>query len=94
MPHIDIEIADLEAILTNHTSEHSPEELASMEEQLFKFNHVKDLWEEFGDVPMDPVLEITEQSWHHFPAGTRRETIWHWFESEFNLSVAENLMYP
>ena len=32
MPHIDIEIADLEAILTNHTSEHSPEELASMEE--------------------------------------------------------------
>lgn len=93
MSDINTEITDLESILTNHNSEHSSEELASMEEQLFRLNHIKDLWEEFGDVPMNPVSETIEQSWHHFPAGTHRETIWHWFEKEFNLSIAENLMY-
>lgn len=91
--NINIEIANLESVLTNCTQNHSPEELASMKEQLFRLRHIEDLWNEFGDIPLNPVLEITETPWHGFPAGTYRETIWHWFEKEFNLSVAENLMY-
>lgn len=88
------EITNLESILANCTNDHSCEELASMEEELFRLEHIEDLWLEFGDIPMNPCLEIIEQPWHGFPAGTHRETIWHWFEDEFEISVAEDLMYP
>lgn len=71
----------------------APEELASMSEQLHNLAHIQMLWDQFEDIPMNPHLEITEQPWHSFPAGTHRETIWHWFENEFHISVAEDLMY-
>ncbi len=50
------------------------------------------LWEEFGDVPMNPDTEEIEEGWRDFPIGTHREKIWHWFEENFNISVAD-LMY-
>ena len=53
----------------------------------------KELWIEFGDIPMDPETECIEVDWHGFPAGTNREEIWHWFEEEFDVSVAEDLMF-
>lgn len=53
---------------------------------------VKELWQEFGDIPMDPDTECLEESWRCFKEGTNRETIWHWFETYFNISVAD-LMY-
>ena len=53
----------------------------------------KELWIEFGDVPMNPETECIEVDWHGFPAGTNREEIWHWFEEEFDVSVAEDLMF-
>lgn len=56
------------------------------------FDIVKDLWDEFGDVPMNPETECIEEEWHGFPASTFREDIWHWFEETFNISVAD-LMY-
>lgn len=91
---IHTDIADLESILTNSgIPEYSPEELASMEELLSKYRRIEALWEEFGDVPMNPCLETIEQPWHRFPAGTHREAIWHWFEEEFHISVAKDLMY-
>lgn len=52
----------------------------------------KDLWEEFGDVPMAPETECIEEPWRDFPAGTHREEVWHWFEETFDVSVAEDLM--
>ena len=52
----------------------------------------KELWLEFGDVPMDPETECIEVEWHGFPAGTHREEIWDWFEEEFDVSVGEDLM--
>ncbi len=52
----------------------------------------KEVWFEFGDVPMNPETECIEESWRSFPAGTHREDIWHWFESTFNVSV-HDLMY-
>jgi len=53
---------------------------------------VKELWEEFGDVPMDPETECIESDWRSFPKGTHREDIWHWFEEEFGIEV-HTLMY-
>ena len=88
-------IVNLEAILSNEaiTSYYSPEELASLEENLYKYRHIEDLWSEFGDTPMNPHSETIEQPWHHFPVGTHREIIWRWFEMEFDISVAQDLMY-
>jgi len=52
----------------------------------------KKLWQELGDIPTNKNDEI-EKRFLHFDIGTHREEIWHWFEDEFNLSVAEDLMY-
>ena len=53
---------------------------------------VKELWEDFGDVPMNPSTECIEDFWGKFRPGTHREEIWHWFEETFHVSVAEDLM--
>jgi len=61
-----------------------------------KFDYMKwirQLWNEFGDVPMDPKTEEIEERWLCFGEGTHREDIWHWFEETFDVSVAEDLMY-
>lgn len=51
-----------------------------------------ELWEEFGDVPMNPATECIEVAWCGFPKGTHREDIWHWFEETFGVAV-HDLMY-
>ena len=51
------------------------------------------LWEEFGDVPVDENDCITCE-WRSFPKGTCRFDIWKWFEVFFDVSVAKDLMYP
>ncbi len=53
---------------------------------------VRDIWDEFGDVPMDPETDCIEVAWRKFPAGTHREEIWHWFEATFHVRVYD-LMY-
>lgn len=50
---------------------------------------IKDLWLEFGDVPMDPETEEIECDWNIFKAGTHKEEIWHWFEGEFDIVIGE-----
>lgn len=50
------------------------------------------LWEEFGDVPMNPETECMEAPFLSFPAGTFREDIWHWFDERHSKGVAY-LMY-
>ncbi len=52
---------------------------------------IKDYWESFGDVPMDPETECIEQAWGIFPAGTDKEEIWQWFQKEFGIPVSELL---
>jgi hypothetical protein len=49
------------------------------------------LWSELGDIPVNDDNEI-EAAFLHFNAGDDTQEIWHWFESEFNLSVATDLM--
>lgn len=55
----------------------------------WKETYIKDLWEEFVEVPMNPETEEVERSWKHFLPGTHREDIWHWFEENFDISVAK-----
>lgn len=47
------------------------------------------LWEDFGDVLLNPETECLERSFYHFPCGTSRYDIWHWFEYTFECSVVD-----
>ncbi len=51
----------------------------------------RELWAEFGDVPVNDVGEIDEPFLVFVP-GTDRKDIWHWFEEQFYCSVAKDLM--
>lgn len=48
---------------------------------------IEGLWEQFADIPMDPVTEEIEEPYLHFPAGTHREEIWHWFDEQHSKGV-------
>lgn len=54
--------------------------------------YIKNLWLEFGDIPMDPCTECIDEEWNGFAAGTHREEIWEWFEDVYGISVAKDLM--
>jgi len=56
-----------------------------------KMNKAKKLWKELEDIPIDEG-EYIEEDWRYFDKGTHIYDIWHWFEEEFNLSVAVDLM--
>lgn len=49
---------------------------------------LEELWAELEDVPMDPETECMEEAFLHFPAGTPREEIWHWFDERHSKGVA------
>lgn len=54
------------------------------------------LWVELSDVPFreDPEDDLVlDVDWHIFEKGKPRLDIWHWFESTYNCSVAEDLMH-
>lgn len=57
-------------------------------------NHqlAKELWEQLGDIPVNDNGEI-EEEFLHFEIGADTNEIWHYFEEEFNLSVADDLMF-
>ena len=46
------------------------------------------LWANLGYVPVDDEDQI-QHAWLIFPPGTHREVIWHWFEQQFDVSVAK-----
>ena len=50
-------------------------------------NDMKELWEMFGDVPMNPETECMEEAFAGFPAGTHREEIWRWFDERYSKGV-------
>ncbi len=52
----------------------------------------QELWDELGDIPVDENDEL-ETPFLHFEVGTDKFDIWHWFEEEFDLSVAKDLMH-
>ncbi len=70
----DDEYAYYEAYLTERWSASNIDTLQTRDAKLER------LWAEFADVPMDPETEEMEEPFLHFPAGTNREEIWHWFD--------------
>ena len=48
---------------------------------------LEQLWGEFADVPMNPETEEMEEPFLHFPVGTNREEIWHWFDERHSKGV-------
>ena len=56
-----------------------------------EIDKAKKLWSQLGDVPITEDGDI-EEEFLHFPIGTDRADIWHWFEETYNLSVAVDLM--
>lgn len=63
------------------------DDLSSRDAQL------KKLWEDFGELPMNPETECMEEAFLHFPVGTHREEIWHWFDERYSSGVY-SLLYP
>ena len=57
-----------------------------------KCQEIFNLWNEFGDVPMNDNEEI-ETDWNIFKAGTNKYDIWHWFEDKFNIRVVDLLYH-
>lgn len=57
-----------------------------------RLKEAKRLWAELEDVPFNGETECLEAPFLHFPVGTYKEDIWHWFEEEFHVSVAQDLM--
>lgn len=54
--------------------------------------NVMDLWNEFGDIPMNDNEEL-EYEWNGFEIGTSKYDIWHWFEESFNVRVIDLLYF-
>ena len=76
----------------NHKTMHSiSNEEMICQECVKKRQESNDLWEEFGDIPINKDEEI-DIDWREFKKGTPREDIWHWFEEKYDLSVAKDLM--
>ena len=64
-----------------------PGEVADMESLQDRDKNLEDLWERFGELPLNPETECIETSFLHFPAGTFREDIWHWFDERYSRGV-------
>ena len=56
-----------------------------------ELTEAKKNWEKLGEITIDDD-ECIETEFLHFPVGTHREEIWHWFEEYYGISVAEDLM--
>lgn len=54
--------------------------------------HAERLWTILSDTPVNDVNKI-EATFLNFETGTDCLDIWHWFEAEFNISVATDLMH-
>ena len=92
MENINRKIEMLEWQLMYNSDLYSGTALANKLEEYHSLKHIRDLWDEFGAILMNEETECIEVEWHGFPAGTFREEIWEWFESQFNISVVD-LMY-
>lgn len=77
----DDEYAYYEAYLTERWSASNMDTLQTRDAKLER------LWGEFADVPMNPGTEEMEEPFLHFPVGTNREEIWHWFDERHSKGV-------
>lgn len=54
---------------------------------------LSELWEMFGDIPVNNDDEI-EEDFLNFPAGTSKIDVWHWFDERCPNNLHDDLMYP
>ena len=54
---------------------------------------LSELWEMFGDIPVNNDDEI-EEDFLNFPAGTSKIDVWHWFDERCANNLHDDLMYP
>lgn len=79
-------------VLSSSDYEAINESLGEIESLHDRDRELEELWAELTDVPMDPDTERLEEPFMDFPAGTDRETIWHWFDERYSQGVA-HLLY-
>ena len=51
-------------------------------------SELKELWSEFGDIPINPETECIEERFMGWGVGTHREEIWRWFDDRYSNGVA------
>jgi len=56
-------------------------------DKVYTDNELMDLWEQLEDIPYDPVKEEIEAPFIHFPAGTSKDEIWHWFDEHYTCGL-------
>lgn len=49
---------------------------------------LESLWKQLDDIPMNPETEELEDAFLHFPAGTNRLEVWHWFDDRYSKGVS------
>lgn len=54
---------------------------------------LSELWEMFGDIPVNNDDEI-EEDFLNFPVGTSKIDVWHWFDERCPNNLHDDLMYP
>lgn len=54
---------------------------------------LSELWEMFGDIPVNNDDEI-EENFLNFPAGTPKFDVWHWFDERCLNNLHDDLMFP
>lgn len=54
---------------------------------------LQEMWDEFGDIPIDND-ECIEQDFYHWLKGSDRYEIWHWFDERCPNNLHDDLMYP
>ena len=64
------------------------DDICNMETLKERDKKLKELWREFGDIPMDPETECIEEAFMNFPAGTHRFEVWRFFDERFSKGVA------
>lgn len=58
----------------------------------FSSKELEKMWQNLGDVPINPETECLEAPFLEWGIGTHREIIWHWFDRQHSKGVAF-LMY-
>lgn len=104
MGKLQIEIANLESVLSNCRDDHTPEELAEMEEDLAQYTYLNGLWESFKAVPKAGSRILTEfhptgpdgvpsPTERRFPKGVPVQDVLDWFQTRFCIDVRDDLGY-
>lgn len=74
-------------------AQHCPQATDSMASEHHKdLANARSLWLDLGNVLVDQDGRLQEP-FLHFAVGTERFKVWQWFESHFQCSIVEDLMF-